>query len=191
MKIKQSVLLSSTILASLCIGCATVPTKYQPKTLGTVDDGSNDSELVVTISPRSDVVLKGDPIRFSVEVKNAATHEVLIPNQPDIHFLWTYSNGIKDNYLSDSPEERFYLEQDLVRLAPGETKTFEVPVKTYYFNEMGITEFTAMLQSARNTNPAVGNVWQGRVFSNRYGMMITKDRNKTAGRSSERYAGVR
>ena len=191
MKIERYVVLPSTILAYLCIGCATVPTKYQPKTLGTVDHGSQDAELMVTISPRSDVVLKGDPIRFSVEVKNVAIHEVLIPNQPDINFLWTYSNGAKDNYLSDSPAERFYQDQDLVRLAPGEAKMFEVPIKTYYFDRLGITEFAARLTSARNTNPAMGKVWQGPVFSNRYGMMITKDRDLVSRAGSAQYANLR
>ena len=69
--------------------------------------------------------------------------------------------------------------------APGEAMVRQFPVKTYYFDRLGlgITEFRAILDGVPNSNPHLAQVWAGRSLSNAYGIRIDRARTYAASRT--------
>lgn len=175
----------------LLAGCATVKEAYYPRQLGAVSPPGVAGGIQISIAPESTFAIRGEPIRFQVEFENMSDGEVRVPRQPHILLVWTYSNGQRDNFLAEAPEERFYRPQDVVSLGPGGKLQVQVPVKTHYFPRLGITEFRAIVKSPRNTNPAVGEVWQGQALSNRYGILVTESRERTRRGGTEQVAWLR
>lgn len=167
----------AAFVVSLFAGCASIPEAYRPQEVGSLQPARVASGLKVSISPDSEIAVRGEPIQFSVNIENVSGHDLVLPRRPHIQFAWTYSNGRRDNFVSEIPAEQFYRPSEVITLESGGKLRVNVPVKTYYFDQMGITEFHAVVKSPRNTNPALGPVWQGSVASNRYGVRVTRGRD--------------
>ena len=174
MKRTSSHLTAISIAVVLHTGCASVPQAYRPQNVGPGRPAPSEKGLRVSISPDSEVAVKGEPIQFSVEIENVSAGSLVVPRHPHVVFTWTYANGQRDNFLAEVPDEQFLAPSDVVRLEAGGTLRIKVPVKTYYFRRLGVTEFRAVVNAPRNTNPALGDVWQGRALSNRYGVLVTR-----------------
>ena len=172
-----AVVASTVFVVLFSAGCASVPEAYYPQNTGPSVPAMARSGVQVHISADSETAVKGDPIRFAVEIENVSGEELLIPRRPHILFAWTYANGVRDNFISEVPSEWFYAAGDVVALEPGARLRLTVPVKTYYFDRLGITEFLAIVKSPRNTNPELKQVWQGYATSNRYGIRVTGSRD--------------
>lgn len=153
-------------------GCGTIPSTYVPQALGPVRSGTPVDGLEMTIRPHSETIRMGQDLVFAVTLTNVGTQEIQLPVRPQLVFYWTYSNGTRDNYVLDLPTTRFYRDQDLRQLAPRDSLEVEYHIETGYFPRPGITEFRAVARAARNTNPEVGNVWQGKTISNGYGVLV-------------------
>jgi hypothetical protein len=162
----------------LLTGCSTVPDPYRPQALGARDDGWADRGLQIGILPTNDYAVKGRDILFNVTLTNVGAEDFLVPRDPDILFLWTYSNGRRDNFMVDTPSTVFYQPNEVYLLRPGKHYTFQVPVKTSYFPDLGVTEFRAVAQLPRNTNPELPQVWSGKSLSNAYGVMVSRSERK-------------
>jgi hypothetical protein len=154
------------------MGCTTVPETYKPTTLGPCKSALADRGLEMRIEARSRDAEKGQPIVFDITYTNVGVDPFLLPDNPEVLFVWTYANGKRDNYMVDRPISKFYSEDDVLTLAPGETLKRKFAVKTYYFKRMGITEFRAILQGVPNSNPNLDGVWLGHAISNAYGVMV-------------------
>ncbi len=168
----------SLLMLALATGCSTVPDLYKPQALGARDDGWADSGLRVEIAPTHDYAVKGHDIVFNVTLSNVGMEDFLVPREPEILFLWTYANGRRDNFMVDSPPTAFYQPNEVYLLRPGKSYQFQVPVKTAYFPDLGLTEFRAVAQLPRNTNPQLAQVWSGKSLSNAYGVMISRSDRK-------------
>lgn len=163
-----------TVLAAslLGAGCGTVPAPYIPKQVGQVQGGDLTQGLALMIAPQKDNTTIGEPIVFDIQLRNSSDMPLWVSKDPLINFHFTYANGHRDNYLDDAIEDRFYGNDDVVLLKPGEELERQFKVKTYYFEKSGITEFYAVLHVARNTNPAINPCWHGRLESNSYGVLV-------------------
>jgi hypothetical protein len=167
----------------LAAGCATVPEKYVPHEVGPVRSGIPDAGLRISIAPTAESVPLGQDVVFTVTLTNEGVRDVRIPRQPLVIFHWTYSNGLRDNYVMDRPLPRHYQPGELLVLKPGASFSFPFNLETGYFPLPGITEFQAVALAARNTNPTVEPVWAGEAHSNRYGILM-----KEPGRRLAQYA---
>jgi len=174
--------------AFLLTGCASIEQAYIPDTIGPLQDHVTDGTLRISISTFEDTAYIGDPIVFTVSIRNIGEKAIWFPRNPDLLFIWTYPNGNQDNFLRDFQAERFYSKADAVLLRPGQQMTKSVVIKTYYFPRTGVTEFRAVLHAGRNTNPALKPFWHGEVESNAYGVMVRKGKKKDTDRYSMRGA---
>ena len=183
---RLAILLGILVTVAIVTGCSTASasSKYRPQTLGMASDGYADSGLSIMIDTKDEVAVPGEPLVFDVVYKNVGTSSFLLPREPNILFAWTYSDGKRDNYLVDYPKERFYKDSEVVELKPGDTLVQRFPVKTYYYDRYGITEFRAVLAGVPNSNPNVEKVWVGRSVSNAYGVMISKTKTYALKRTS-------
>jgi hypothetical protein len=158
--------------AALLAGCGTIPETYIPSTVGPLGEGDASREVKVVISTKSTLTFIGDPIIFQITLKNVGEEPIWVPREPDVLFIWTYPNGRHDNFLREFQEERFYSADDAVQLLPGQQIRKFVPIKTYFFERAGITEFRALVHASRNTNPNLSPFWQGKALSNAFGVLI-------------------
>ena len=174
---KTSTLTTPLLLMTGCLmGCSTVPATYKPSTLGPSREAITDRGLRITIEPKVQVALRGQPLVFDVTITNVGHEPFLLPAEPEVLFVWTYSNGERDNYLLDQPASRYFRPHEVVRMKPGAELVRQFSVKTYYFDKLGITEFRAILEGVPNTNPALETVWAGRAISNAYGVRVDGSR---------------
>lgn len=171
-------------LAFAAAGCATAPKTYVPVTVGSLDDPETDGQLEVWISTSQESAFIGDPIFFTVTIRNAGTRAVWVPRNPDLLMTWIYPNGRRDNMLREFSRDQHYSTSEAVLLRAGQQMTKSVAVKTYYFPKTGITEFRAVLHAGRNTNPDLSPFWQGELQSNAYGIMVRSAKKNS--RASER-----
>lgn len=155
-----------------------MPAPYLPKTVGPVESARITDALEIQIEPDRDEAYIGDPIRFEVTIRNVSDGAFWVPRDPDLLFTWTYADGGRDNYVDEFANERFYTFDQVVLLKPGESMVKHFDIKTYYFDTAGITEFRALVQTARNTNPAINPFWQGRAMSNAYGVVVKDARRR-------------
>lgn len=172
-----SILAVSALSSFLFAGCSSIPDAYYPQSTGPSLPTTAESGIKVHISTDSETAVKGEPIQFSVAIENVSSQDLIIPRRPHVVFAWTYANGVRDNFVMETPSEWFFHARDVVKLKPGATLDLTIPVKTYYFERLGITEFHAIVRSPRNTNAALGSVWQGYVTSNRFGVRVTDRRD--------------
>ena len=168
--------ITSGLLASalLVVGCGTIPEKYIPTTMGPVMGSESVEGIRVTITPSTETVAIGDDLTMKVAIKNTTSNPVWFPRNPEIMILWTYPDGKRDNLVFECTNERFYTKDQVVLLQPQQTLVANMKIKTYYFSKAGITEFQAFCNSASNTNPDIAPFWQGRAFSNTYGIKVEK-----------------
>jgi hypothetical protein len=160
---------------ALLSGCASMDV-YIPKTVGPTANHNIGEALAVRISTQEDFVARGEPVTFSVTVKNISADSLWLPEDPKLLIVWTYPNGCRDNLLQDPPQQGYYDQRTAIQLAPGEEMTLKTGVKTQYFNIDGVTEFRAVLEVAGNTNPDLQPFWTGRSVSNGYGVMLANKR---------------
>jgi hypothetical protein len=167
--------LPTAIACLLVSGCGTLPERYIPQAVGPKNDAVVDSGLRLEIRAAEDQAPIGKQILFHVTFANDGDIPFTLPREPEVLFLWIYSDGIRDNYLRDVPQARFYHAEEVTQLQPGEHITRNVSIETDYFDRAGITEFRAMTHFAANTNPGFAQFWDGTSLSNSYGILVAKD----------------
>lgn len=160
------------LLAALFAGCGTIPELRPPTQVGQVRACDQVEGLQVEIKPLNNLAVIGVPIAFEIAVRNTGDHAFWLPKEPPLRFHIVYASGRRDNYLEDPSSPHFYQEHESVRLNPGDSITTQFEVKTYYFDRAGITEFYAVVDPAKNTNPALSPFWDGRAKSNVYGIYV-------------------
>jgi hypothetical protein len=156
----------------LMAGCSTVPNRYIPNAVGSLNDADDSNVLRISIDSENPELSIGDPIVFRVRVKNISKLPVWIPRDPSFFFTWIYPDGRHDSFVYEPQNDQFYTREDSVCLRPGQQFTKSISIRTYYFERKGITEFRAYLRSGRNTNPALMPFWNGELASNSYGIKL-------------------
>ena len=169
---------AAILTALLLAGCGTMPGEYIPTKVGPIGDPDADAALKVVISTKNTLAFIGDPIIFQITIKNIGEEPIWLPREPDVLFTWTYPNGRRDNFIREFQEERFYSADNAVQLLPGQQLTRFVPIKTYFFEKAGITEFRALVHASRNTNPGLEPFWQGKALSNAFGVLVESAKKK-------------
>lgn len=158
-------------------GCATnLDQRYIPQTVGYVDPSLPVDGLTIEISPKDDRVILGRPITFEASIRNTGQRAFWVPRDPNLIFIWVYPNGQRDNFVQEQPLSRHFDRRNAILLKPGEEMHEEFTIRTHYFPKTGITEFRAIFQAAENTNPRLQPFWNGKVFSNAYGILVDKPR---------------
>lgn len=167
--VKTMILLA---IAALMTACGTLDTAYIPEKVGRGSDPVAQDGIYLQLIPPSDTVEFGEPITFCVKAVNVGEKAVYLPRKPELLFIWVYANGTRDNHIMELSAEKSFLEDELVRIEPGQSMRYEKIINTYYFPALGITEFSALLNVPVNQNNEIGPVWSGRARSNRYAMLI-------------------
>lgn len=171
MKKLLPVVCGGLMAASLLAGCGTVHEAYKPTQLGNLADNRNDSTIEVTLRPDKYRARIGDPVTFTVVIRNIGTEPILFPSDPDLLLTWVYPDGKRDNLIRDQRQGA----PEMTVLKPGEEHVAHSVVTTYYFDHGGIHEFRAVVygeQVAMNTGrPA----WQGRAVSNGFGVLFEEN----------------
>lgn len=165
------------VLLSL-VSCGTFEQPYKPSRIGSVDNPPLESPLVLQLASAQDAVTLGEPIYFTVIIRNTSDKAVWLPRNPDVLLTWIYPDGRKDNFLRETPAPQFFTQHNAVLLHPGQQMTRTITVKTYYFPLPGITEFRAVLRGVQNTNGELQPFWSGRIESNAYGVKVMKRRRR-------------
>ena len=157
-------------LACLAAGCGTVEQPYIPSQMGTLNDGEVIRNLEVTITPDKYQAKIGDPLTFSVTIKNQGTQPVLIHKNPDIIMTWVYPDGKRDNIIRG--DDTTPSGNATILLQPGEQRVTRSIIATYYFDRSGITEFRALvgIKGASDKNAK----WEEQIASNGYGVMLSE-----------------
>ncbi|MCO5061200.1 MAG: hypothetical protein M9963_04245 [Kiritimatiellae bacterium] len=169
---KLALTVYAALVAGLLTGCGSVQQAYKPQQLGNLADSRTDSSIEVLLKPDKTRARIGDPVTFTIIIRNVGTESVLIPDDPDLIMTWVYPDGKRDNLLRAERQTA----PSLVKLKPGEARIAHSVVTTYYFDHSGVHEFRAVLYGnnhmAMNTElPA----WQGRAVSNGYGVQFDKN----------------
>lgn len=160
----------AVIAAGFLVGCGTVQQAYKPQQLGNLADNRNDSNIEVSLRPDKSMARIGEPITFTIEIRNIGSEPILFPSDPDLLMTWVYPDGKRDNLIRDKrrggPEMRM--------LRPGETYIAHSVVTTYYFDHAGIHEFRAVVYGERDLalNSRARPAWDGRAVSNGFGLLF-------------------
>ncbi|TAN36138.1 MAG: hypothetical protein EPN23_09255 [Verrucomicrobia bacterium] len=153
-------------------GCASLPEEYRPQTVGPLDDGQTNNGVIIQLVARNRTTQLGQPVVFQVVVRNISNHAFWIPHKPPQGFFWTFPDGRHDCYFFDREQVRYFSKNDCVLLQPGHEIALTGLVDTAAFSQLGITEFRAEIDVARNTNPELTPCWSGRAFSNSFGVQL-------------------
>jgi hypothetical protein len=167
--LQLSLLLGVSLLLA---GCSTIPDRYIPKEVGSLNDADDSNILRVSIESENPDLAIGEPIVFQVSIKNISKLPLWVPRDPEFFFTWIYPDGRHDSFVYEPQRDQFYTREDSVCLRPGQQFTKTVSIRTYYFERKGITEFRAFLRAGRNTNPALMPFWNGELASNSYGVNL-------------------
>lgn len=188
MNYRQTLLIA--ISGTLLAGCASLPETYVPSTVGPVQHQATQGQaLECRIHSVHDAVVAGEPVEFVVLLRNRSDQAIWVPSRPDVVFLWTYSNGRRDNFMRDDPMPQFFTSHNAVLLQPGEQLTRTVRVDTRNFLRNGVTEFRALVQAPTNLNPELNSFWTGRTVSNGYGVLVA-DRATVASHRATHHASL-
>jgi hypothetical protein len=155
-------------------GCSTVKGPYKPAVRGPIHDTAPTRGIEVAMVPRADAMVIGEPLVVDITVRNVGEQAVWLPHEPRLLLCWVYSNGRKDNHCLDPLRPRYYTSADATLMAPGDTMTQSIVLKTHYFPRGGLTEFRAVLDVAQSTNPNLHPFWSGRAVSNGYGILVNQ-----------------
>ena len=164
-----SLLLAVSLLLA---GCSTIPNRYIPNAVGSLNDADDSNILRISIDPENPELSIGEPIVFRVSVKNISKMPLWVPRDPEFFFTWIYPDGRHDSFVYEPQRDQFYTREDSVCLRPGQQFTKSVSIRTYYFERKGITEFRAYLRTGSNTNPKLTPFWNGELASNSYGIKL-------------------
>jgi hypothetical protein len=164
----------SLLLAAglLLAGCSTIPNRYIPSEVGSLNDADDSNILRISIDSENPELSIGEPIVFQVSIKNISKLPLWVPRDPAFFFTWIYPDGRHDSFVYEPQRDQFYTKADSVCLRPGQQITKSVSIRTYYFERKGVTEFRAYLRTGRNTNPSLMPFWNGELASNSYGIML-------------------
>lgn len=169
LQLQFSFLLAVSLLLA---GCSTIPNRYIPNAVGSLNDADDSNILRVSITSENPELSIGEPIVFRVSIKNVSKLPLWVPRNPDFFFTWIYPDGRHDSFVYEPQRDQFYTQEDAIYLRPGQQFTKSVSIRTYYFERKGITEFRAYLRAGRNTNPALMPFWNGELASNSYGINL-------------------
>ena len=165
------------VLAALVTaGCSTVPDKYKPVQVGVVNEENIADGIEFVIRPATDTLVRGEVLFFDISLKNVGADGFWFPREPEIMLTWVYSSGQRDNLLFEPTDTRHFTKTDAVYVKPGQTLKTRMKIKTYYFPRIGITEFQAFYRAPANTNPDLEPFWNGKVYSNSYGINVFSSR---------------
>ena len=170
------------VMSLVGFGCNTMPEPYHPQVIGPLPDAPASAGIALKLTAPVDVISLGNPVTFSVAIRNTSDHALWIPKKPQQAFFWTYPNGRHDCYMIDREATRFFNKSDCLLLQPGSEVVLPSLVETSYFDRPGITEFRAEINVAKNTNPEVEPFWSGRLLSNSYGLHMVPFRNVSGAR---------
>ena len=154
----------------LLTGCGTVQQAYKPAHLGDLSDDEIGQGLQVTLVPDKYRARIGEPVTFTMVIRNVGEQAVWIPGDPDLLLTWVYPDGRRDNLLRGmqvSPP------QNAILLKPGQEHVEHSVVTTYYFNREGIHEFRAILTASASGKNQPN--WSGRAISNGFGVMFEQN----------------
>lgn len=151
---------------------------YRPQQLGSIEKATWNNLARLRIVPTRMSYRKGDPIEFTIELKNTSESAYWAPENPVPTFVWQYNNGQRDGQLPFSDAPREYSENNVVYLEPGEKVTTTRTVKTNYFPREGVVEFQAILTVPDNTNPNLEPFLSERLRSNGFGLMVSDSTGK-------------
>jgi len=155
-------------------GCGEIPELYIPATVGQVGEATFKSGIRMTIGAEKSSYVFGEPIVFSVVMKNVSDRVLVVDGVFDneLLFVWTYPDGKRDMFIREFPTQKFLTDSQIVRLEPGQTVRKKVEISTSYFRRVGVTEFHARYRSPFNSNPEIRNVWVGETISNGFGVTL-------------------
>jgi hypothetical protein len=162
----------------LSAGCGTIQQPYIPSTVGVIATEQSQGPIEVQIVSSQDTVTLGDPIYFTVIIRNTGERPLWLPRNPHVMLTWVYPNGRRDNFLREFAPEGYFSKQDSVLLHPGQQMLRTIAVKTYYFPHAGITEFRAVVHSPLNTNSELQPFWSGQAESNAFGVKVLAPKKK-------------
>jgi hypothetical protein len=171
-----------TIAVPLIMGCSSAGGKYVPSKVGEVRQPTENQGISALLRPSTDRARIGDPIVCNLVLRNLSQEPVWIPREPEYQIHIIHPNGRRDNSLEELGRPRHYDASNAVLLKPGQQISTQLEVKTYYFDQGGITEIFAVVQCGRNTNAQLEPFWSGRAISNSYGIMIDAPWGYSVGR---------
>lgn len=174
---KQSILFTALILALLfSVSCATTTSDvYVPKQLGHVEKNTLDSNADLEIYPQKNKFNQGDPIEFTVTLKNTSAAAYWVPKNLSPTFIWYFRDGRRDGQLPQSTAPRSFTRKQSVFLEPGEELSSTRTIKTNYFNREGLVEFQSILRIPDNTNKDLQPFLSSKLRSNGYGLLLSED----------------
>lgn len=146
--------------------CGTVQTTYKPAWMGNMADGETDQNIEIQLRPDKYRAKIGDPLTFSVVIRNVGSQPVWFPSHPDLLVMWVYPDGRRDNIISSDQDSG---STEMVLLNPGQDRVEHSVVTTYYFDRIGIHEFRAIVSAEKSTTTAHRG-WSGRAVSNGFGV---------------------
>lgn len=159
------------VIAVLLIGCGTVKQAYKPSHLGNLADHQSSSGIEVTLIPDKYRARIGDPVTFTVVIRNVNSQPILFPTDPDLLLTWIYPDGRRDNLIRGERK----VATDYTVLAPGEEHVERSVVTTYYFDRGGIHEFRAIVSGDEVAMNAGRPAWHGRAISNGFGVLFEEN----------------
>jgi len=163
----QSIAIMSALATGIC-GCSQFPTAHRSLSETDASGLKTNNGLEIEINPESKLVRRGAKLEFEITARNTSGETIMVPQNPEFQFFWTYKNGRRDNQIIDLPKERFYQESELIRLGPGEQTTYKHKLDTYYFPVLGTTRFKMVYHASSNLNPDLKLCWAGKSISNAF-----------------------
>lgn len=156
---------------ALVTGCGTVRQVYKPTHLGNLADHRGDSGIEIMLKPDKYRAHIGDPLTFTVAIRNISQEPIYLPAEPEVMMTWVYPDGKRDNLIRAKREGA----QPLQILEPGQERIAHSVITTYYFDRGGIHEFRAILFGDRLAMNTGGAPWQGRAVSNGFGVLFEEN----------------
>jgi hypothetical protein len=179
LEMKMNCIVAAISAMSVCllsVSCTTAPKNvYIPRQLGSVAKADANPDADLEIKPSRMEIRHGDPIEFEVVLVNSSTNDYWVPKNLSPTFVWSFSDGRRDGQLPSPSIPREYDRQELALLKPGEKLSMTKTIKTNFFTRGGLVEFRAILQIPENTNPSIGPVFDGKLSSNGYGVMLAEE----------------
>jgi hypothetical protein len=158
----------AVVLGGLLAGCGSVSQAYKPTQLGNLADNRDGSGIEVTLSPDKYRARIGDPVTFTVVIRNIGAEPVLFPSDPDLLVTWVYPDGKRDNLIRGERKKA----PKMLLLSPGDEHIAHSVVTTYYFDRSGIHEFRAIVSGEQLAMNTERHAWQGRAVSNGFGVLF-------------------
>lgn len=173
-KVSRPVLLLALVALLPAVSSCTSTTTgwYVPRQLGNIDKPRSNPRALLTIESSKMRYEPGDPIEFTVTLKNTSDSPYWVPKNLVPVFVWSYSDGSRDGQLPRSSAPRRYHREQTALLRPGDEISSTRVIKTNHFLREGITEFRAILDPRENTNGDFSPFMSDKLHSNGYGVVV-------------------